>query len=58
MLPAMKLPYFGDVLKTVKLFFHVLRISCVVQDFKFQPTFLGYLTGQSECTNAAHLEVY
>jgi hypothetical protein len=47
MVYAMKRPDFGDVLKIRKLciFFKVLGVSCLLQELKFPPKFLGYLTG-------------
>jgi hypothetical protein len=42
----MKPPDFEDVLKICN-FFQVLWVSCVLQEFTFLPTFLGYLTGHS-----------
>jgi hypothetical protein len=36
-------PDFRYVLKT-GTFFEVLRVSCVIQEFKFPPNFFGYLT--------------
>jgi hypothetical protein len=41
---TMKRPGFGDVLK-IGNFFRVLRVSCVLQEFKIPPKFLDYLTG-------------
>jgi hypothetical protein len=40
----MKLPDFGDILKIGLFFIEALRVSCVLQEFKFMPKFLGYLT--------------
>jgi hypothetical protein len=42
---TMKRPDFEDVLKIVKWEFQVLRVSCVLQEFKFPPKFLSYLKG-------------
>jgi hypothetical protein len=38
----MKRPEFEDVLRIGKCF---LQVSCILQEFKFPPKFLGYLTG-------------
>jgi hypothetical protein len=41
----MKRSDFEDILKINKwLFFQVLRISCMLQEFIFPPKFLGHLT--------------
>jgi hypothetical protein len=42
---AMKHPEFGDAIKIGRLYFHVLRVSCVLQAFKLTPKSLGYLKG-------------
>jgi hypothetical protein len=41
------------------MIFSALMASDELQEFKFQPKLLGYITGQPwECTNGAHVEVY
>jgi hypothetical protein len=41
----MKLPDFGDVLKQGKWFLlGITKVSSVLQELKFEPKFLGYLT--------------
>jgi hypothetical protein len=40
----MKRPDFGGVLKIVNFFFQMLKVSSVLQEFKFRPIFWGYLT--------------
>jgi hypothetical protein len=40
-----KCPDFGVLKNRQMEFFWCLMISCVLQEFKYQPTFLGYLTG-------------
>jgi hypothetical protein len=42
---SMKRPDFREFLKIGKCFFQVLRVSCVLQEFKFLPKVLCYLTG-------------
>jgi hypothetical protein len=39
-----KRPEFENVLKSRQMFFQMLRFSCLLQEFKFTPKFLGYLT--------------
>jgi hypothetical protein len=41
----MKPPEFGGVPKIGKYSFHVLRISCIIHEFKYPPKFLGCLMG-------------
>jgi hypothetical protein len=41
----MKCLDFGDVLKYTNGFLQVLRVSCILQEFKFSPKFVGYPTG-------------
>jgi hypothetical protein len=42
---TIKRPDFEDVLEIYKFFFRVLRVSYILQELKFPPKFLGYLTG-------------
>jgi hypothetical protein len=56
---TLKLLDFGDVLKTGMWCYLVLRMSCILQEFKFPPTFLGYLTGHRlGRTSGAHREMH
>jgi hypothetical protein len=45
MMSILKIPDFEHVLKIGKCRFRVLYIFCLLQEFKFQPKYLGYLTG-------------
>jgi hypothetical protein len=42
---TMKRPEFGGILKMYKFFFQVLRVPCLLKEYKSPPKYLGYLTG-------------
>jgi hypothetical protein len=41
----MKRPDFGNDLKVGEWFLRMLRIFCILEEFKFPHKYLGYLTG-------------